>query len=185
MDEVGWELWRSIPLLKDEPFRAGCSEQCLVSVWLSPRLEISQPLWEICASVQPPYERKFLLKFKWNFSYFSLWPLPAVAGHDWKESGCVLFIHPNQDLNTLIWSLLSLLFSRLNSSSSLCISSQERWSHPLIILKVLDWYLSSRAIFLMYWGAQISVFQMHLRNQYSRWISPGLMRVEWSPPSVC
>lgn len=49
-------------------------------------------------------------------------------------------------LNTSVSSLLSLLFSRLDSPSSLRVSSQERSSGPLIVLDALCWTNSTKFI---------------------------------------
>lgn len=46
---------------------------------------------------------------------------------------------------------ISLSFSRLNSPSSLILSSQGRYSSPLNTFAALHWILSS--IYLLYWGA--------------------------------
>ena len=46
-----------------------------------------------------------------------------------------------------------LLFSRLNSSSSLSLSSYQRCSSPFIIFPALHCTLSSMSMSLLYWGA--------------------------------
>ena len=65
------------------------------------------------------------------------------------------FLHPPfRYLYTLMRSPLSLLFSKLTSSSSLSFSSQKGCSSPFIIFVALHWTLSNTSVYLLYWGAQ-------------------------------
>ena len=48
----------------------------------------------------------------------------------------------------------SLPFCRLNSPSSLSLSSYVRYSSPLVVLVALHWTLSSSSMSLLYWAAQ-------------------------------
>ena len=74
-------------------------------------------------------------------------------------------------------SRLSLLFSRLNSSSTLRLSSYVRCSGPST-LTALGWTLSSKSTSFLYWGVQNW-------TQHSRYGLPVLSRGERSPLSTC
>ena len=56
------------------------------------------------------------------------------------------------------------LFARLNSPIYLILSSEERYSHPLIILVVLCWTLSSVPRPLLYWGAILDLSGTELNS---------------------
>lgn len=48
--------------------RAGCSESCLVKFWMSPRIQVWQPLWASCSNREPLLKNGvFLLMFRQNF----------------------------------------------------------------------------------------------------------------------
>lgn len=87
---------------------------------MSPKLSTSQLLWATSDS------SCWFSMFQKTLLYFNLWPLPLVLPLDATEkslSPCSLH-HPFRHLCTLI--LLHLLFSRLKSTTSLSLSSQER-----------------------------------------------------------
>jgi len=87
---------------------------------------------------------------------FQLVPLAScpVAGHQWKEPGSISLHLLSRYLCTLIRSSPSLLCCRLNSPSSLSLSSQERCCSPFIISVARFWTLSSMSMSLLCWGAQ-------------------------------
>jgi len=76
-----------------------------------------------------------------------------VTGNHGKEAGSVLFAASFQ-LFTLIRSSLNLLFPRLDSPSSINLSSQESCSSPLNIFMAFHWTLSSMFMSLLCWGGQ-------------------------------
>lgn len=96
--------------------------------------------------------------FRWNFLGFSLCLLPPAVALATTESSPAPasslppFLPPFMYLNTLISSLLSLLFLRLNSHSPLSFSSQSRCY--LIILVAFCWTHSSMSSSPLYCGAQ-------------------------------
>ncbi|KAK0688829.1 E41L5 protein, partial [Pygoscelis papua] len=73
--------------------------------------------------------------------------------------------------------LLSFLFSRLNSPSSLSLSFYVRCSRPFIVFVTLCCSPSSMSMFLLSWGAQSCA-------QHSRGVSPVLIRV-LGVPAAC
>jgi len=83
---------------------------------------------------------------------FSLCPLPLVLslGTTEKILGPSSWYPPFRYLCTLMRSLLSLLFSRLNSPSSLSPSLDVRCSRPLVILVAFHWTLSIMSMSLVY-----------------------------------
>ena len=89
-----------------------------------------------------------------------------VTGHHWQEPDSVFFTHSYiySLIHLFTWIdkiLLSLLFSRMNSPSSLSLSSYERYCSPFIILTALSWTCSSKSISVLYRGA-------HKWTQHSR-----------------
>lgn len=112
-------------------------------------IETSQHVWTTSTSVLPFSKQKscgFFLMFRWNFLGFSLCLLPpalAVVTTETTEAPppSLPASHFKIYLNTLIRSLLSLLFLRLKSHSSLSFSSQSRCY--LIILVAFCWTHSS------------------------------------------
>lgn len=86
--------------------------------------------------------------FRWNLLCFSLRHLPLVLSPGTtKKSLAPSSLHPLfRNLHTLIKFDLGLVFSRLNSPSSISLYSQERCSSPFIIAPV--------ARSLSYWGAR-------------------------------
>jgi len=67
-----------------------------------------------------------------------------------KRACSVLFAPSLQYLQILIGFPQSLLFSKLDSHSSLSLSSQERYSRHLIILVVFHYTLSNMSMPLLY-----------------------------------
>lgn len=61
----------------------GCLWQCLIDFRIYLQMETSQPLWVTCSSVWPPtqYKKCFIL-FRFNFTCFSVCPLPLVLAVD-------------------------------------------------------------------------------------------------------
>ena len=123
--------------------------------------------------------KKFVLTFKWNFLYFNLCFSPLVLLlHITKSLTLSSLLAPIRHLYTLVRSCLSLLFSRLNSPSSLSLSWYIWCSELLIIIEALGWTCSSMSV-------------PHLSQedqdwtQHSRSVSPVLSRGEESPPLIC
>ncbi|KAM9591087.1 transmembrane protein 161B-like isoform 4-T6 [Morphnus guianensis] len=77
--------------------------------------------------------------------------LKTLVGSTEKSLAPSSSFPPIRYLYGVIRSPLSLLFSRLNSPSSLNLSSYERYSSSFIIFLALHWTLSSMS---MYWGTQ-------------------------------
>lgn len=69
------------------------------------------------------------------------------------KRACLHLLH-TLPLGTYWWDPPWTLFSRLNSLSSLSLSSCERCSSPFIIFAALYWSLSTVSMSLLYWGAQ-------------------------------
>lgn len=96
----------------------------------------------------------FCLRFKWNFLQFKLCTLPLSHPLDTTEKTLspspLLLLTRHQ--STLIKFPLSLL-SRLNSPSSLSLSSYFRYSSPLIIFLALQSTSSIKSMCLWYWEA--------------------------------
>lgn len=84
------------------------------------------------------------------------------TGYHWEESGYLLFTPPHQVFLCIIKIPLNLLFSRLNSSSSVSLSSCIRFSNPLTVFVVLHQAHSSMSVSFVDWGAQnwYTVLQM-------------------------
>lgn len=83
------------------------------------------------------------------------------------------FLLPSSCSHTWLRPCLSLLFSRLNSPSSLCLPSYDRCSHSIIIFMGLCWTCCSTSVNLLFWGAQ-----------HSRCVLPGLSKgEEYFPPT--
>ena len=77
---------------------------------------------------------------KWNFLYFHLCSLRLVSlATAEKNPSSVFFTPPNQSFIDIDKIPLRLLFSWLNSPSSLKLPLCKRCSSPLIILVALDW----------------------------------------------
>ena len=111
---------------------------------MSPRMETPQPVWATCASAWSPSQRKkHFLKFRGNLLFQSVpvasCPVTALQ----KKPGSDLFSLFFQILVYIGKQSLSLLFSRLTSSSSLSLPSYEWCSRPFIIFMDLCWTLSS------------------------------------------
>lgn len=137
----------------------------------------------------------FFLMFRWNFLAFSLCLLPlalAVVTTERSPASSLPASHFKMYVNTLMRSLLSLLFLRLNSHSSLSFSSQSRCY--LIILVAFCWTHSSSSSSTFYWGAQqwaqywqhvlfspyMFLFMLILLIPWKEWISI-LRKVIFSP----
>ena len=86
--------------------------------------------------------------------------LAVSKAHPWQ--------HDSVFFPTVNWNVIflnspqSLLLSRLNSPSSLSLSSQERCSIPWIIFVALLWMCPNSSMSLLYWGP-------HIWTQYCRW----------------
>lgn len=99
--------------------------------------------------------KKCFLMFKWYFMY-NLCPLPIPLSLGTTKSLSLLssFSPIRYIRYTLMRSpSLSFLISKLNSSSSHSLSSQERCSNKTVILGALHWTLSSTSMPLLCWGA--------------------------------
>lgn len=84
-----------------------------VTVWISPRLETSPPLWETCSTVWSPLKTKCFLVFKWIFLYFGLCLLLLVHSLNATKKRLVPFsfeqvLKPPAVLVTLHWTCSSL-----------------------------------------------------------------------------
>ena len=111
--------------------------------------------------------------FKWNSLYFNLCPLPLVLSLGTSKKSLApspLLLALHQVSTHIDKILLSLPFSRLNSSSSLNLTSHDRYPKSL---------LTPVCPCLLHWGAQewTPALQMCL--------SPVLSRGEGSPPLTC
>lgn len=92
-------------------------------------------------------QSKSFLTFKHDLLHFSLCPLNFIMSLDTTEnSGSVLFAASFQVLIDIVEIPLSFLFSRLNTQSSLNLSSQEMCSSLFIIFMALHWTLSSMSM---------------------------------------
>ena len=113
-------------------------------------------LGNLCQCLVTLTVKKCLLMFRGNLLCFRfgllLWSCHwAPLKRAWHYSFCPLsfqaFIHIDE-------IPLSLLFSRLNSPSSLSLSPQEKRSSPFIVLVAIHCTLSSMATSHFCWGAQ-------------------------------
>lgn len=77
----------------------------------------------------------------------------CITEHHWKEPVSVTFIPSCQVFIHIDEFTLSHLFSRLNRPSSSSLSSNKRWSRPLIIFTAIHWTLSSTSTSPFYSGA--------------------------------
>ena len=137
----GWQEPLEVILSNSGPPRDSCLGPCPDSFSISPRTKSPQTLWATCASAWSPSQ--CFLMIWWKLLCFSLCPLPLILSLGTTErslapsSLCPPFSH----LYTLTRSPLSLLSSRLNSPSSLYLSSEERYSGPLVLFLALHWTL--------------------------------------------
>lgn len=129
--------------------------------------------------VQSPLQLRSLFYFYIDFLVFHCVPTDSCLfmGHYWKESGTVSFTSPHQVFIDLHKILLSLLFSRPNSPSSLSLSLYYRCSSGLVTFVALHWTNSSMSMSFLCWEAQ-------KRTQHSRCVSAVLSRGEGSPFSI-
>lgn len=177
----GWmELWRWIPVLKDESLRAGCSRtesgQCL-SISKAGYPTTSEG--NLCQCSTTTWEKDFLVMFKCNSPYFSLWPLPLLLGTTGKTLSVSYLITPIiriYDLHLYDLSQSSLLQPKQSQSSLHFLTGEMMPSlnHPKG-----PWLESLQEVHIS------QVLSSSVRTQCSRCISPGLLGVEWSPPSIC
>lgn len=145
----------SVYFEKNEAFKAIITE-----FWLgSFQVEILHR-WKLCSpSGQPTslfghlYSKKDLLVFRLIFLVFNFSPLPLILSKGTTEKGCLLPLHFLQSgIHTHWWGLPeSLLFSKLNSSSSLSLFSQD---NPLIIFVAICRTRSIKSATFLYWGTQ-------------------------------
>jgi len=134
---VGRDPWSH---LLQPPLRQGWWPQATGRwLWSIPAEGGSGPPWAVTAwwKVSPGAPRAPPV-----FQCMPTAPGPGT-GHRWGSAHPSSSESPFRCLHTLVGFPLSLLFSRLNSPSSLSVSSQERRSSPFIIFVALRWTLSS------------------------------------------
>lgn len=108
-----------------------------------------------------PHSKKVLKcfpVFRWNLMCSNLHPLPLVLSvhstHHGEESCSLVFSDSHHVFTDVSKVLLTLLFPRLNSHSSLSFCSYKRGSCALIIFVSLRGTCSAKSISAFYWGAQ-------------------------------
>lgn len=113
-------------------------------------------LGNLCQCLTTLTVKKCFLAFRWNLMFFNLYGLFLVLSQGTTEKSLALTssLSPVKCLYILIWSLLSLLFSRLNRLSCLSPSSWEKCSNPLIILANLHWTHCIKSIRLCTWESR-------------------------------
>lgn len=123
-------------LLVQPLIQQGHSEQC-TQAHVQMALEVLQPgdfktsLGSLCQCPVTHAVNKFFLMFRGNLLYSSLCPLPLALAVGTTEDSSTSSA-PSLSIFICIDKIHPLLFYRLNSSSSLCISSKERFSSPLV-----------------------------------------------------
>lgn len=151
MVEVVRQLWSS-----SCPFP--CSSRAtqsrlpkIISGWLleTSMEEIPHPLLESCASV--PSLAQYRINC-WCPEGTTCIHHCLLSWHHWKKLGSIFSPSLQEFKDTE--DTLNLLFSRLNSHSSLICYSQERCYSLFIILVTLCWILYSMSMFLWYRGTQ-------------------------------
>lgn len=144
------------PPLRAGPANASCSGPCTVRFWVSPRVETPQPVCVITLPIKKVsviFSVCLLLMLKWYFLYFHLYHSPLV----WKDASVVPFswVPPSlipfslvtpSGIYTWIRSSQHILFSKLNSASSLSLYLYVRCSHPSIFMAC-----STRCLSLLHW----------------------------------
>ena len=133
--------------------------------WVSPRMGHPPPLWATCFQCLTTITLKnFFLISSLNLPYFSLKSFTLVLSQ-YILLKCLspsLLMPCFKYWKTALRSTQSFLFSRVNSPSSLSLSSYGRCSNPRTFFVACLWTSSSRFMFLLYWGLRIW-------TQYSRW----------------
>lgn len=136
-----------------ESTRAVCSGPCPVRVWISPRKETAQSQEATYSSFYYPQSKKgCFLMFKWNFLYLNLCFF-RVPGY-WEDPAVFSLLSPIRCLYTLMRSLLSFLFSRLNIPISLSLSCYIECAKPLTTIVALSWTCSNMFMSHSSQGAQ-------------------------------
>lgn len=98
-------------------------------------------------------------------------PLLLILSPGTIENSSLIFPPSQQVFTHIDKILLSLLFFRLNSPSSLCLSSYIRCSHSIVIFVVLCWTRSSMSV--------------HLLSCVAQHILAALSKGEGCPPPTC
>lgn len=117
------------------------------------RWKLYSPSRQPASLFDHPYSKKHLLVFRLIFLVFNFSPLPLVLSKGTTEKGCHLPLHFLQSgIYTHWWDLPeSLLFFKLNSSSSFSLFSQD---NLLIIFVAICWSCSIKSATFLYWGTQ-------------------------------
>lgn len=122
-----------------------CPWLCLRSFWRSPRRRLHNLCGQCVPVLSHLHSAEVLPGVQTEALVFQLMPIAHCpgTGHQWKQPDFILFPPSLHYLHILIKFSQSLLFSKLDSRSSLCVSSQERFSKPFIMLVALHLTLSS------------------------------------------
>lgn len=123
--------------------KVSCPGLCSVRILISLKMEILQVLWANCQCLTTLTLKKFYILFRQHLLCFSLSIVSSsITEHHWKEPDSIIFSPSLQVFINGAEILPNLLFSRLNSPSSLSPSSQEGCSNPFIIFVALSVGLS-------------------------------------------
>ena len=140
--------------------RPGCSKPRPNWPWTIPGRGQPQLLYTICSSASPTHiVKNFFPTSSLILHSFSLKPLLLILSlHALEESAspAVLWV-PFRYWKTVRRCPQSLLFSRLNNSNSLSLSSQESCSIHLTVFVALLWYHSNKSMSFLCWGLQSPV----------------------------
>ena len=128
-NDQGWKgslevIW-SNPPVQAWPRRVSCPGPCLDSFWISSRRRIHNLSGQLVPVRGQPHSEKVFPDVQREPPLFQCVPGASgpVTGHHWKEPGSILFAPFLQVFISIEKTPLSLLFSRLNSPSSLSLSS--------------------------------------------------------------